>query len=506
MTTSETQEIERKYAVSDDTPLPPVAGIAGIARVRAHDPVELDAQYFDTEDLALLSNKVTLRKRTGGSDEGWHLKLPGEGFRREIHSPLTRSDSVPEALLIRLHVALRGRGVGPVVRLTTSRTVYDLLDADGNRLAEICDDTVTSSPGIAGATANRWREWEVELHAGGPQLLEDVEPVLLAAGASSDAGPSKLARALGSLVPKSAPAPEWPTNPTVSDVARRYLSRETARLKDHDAGVRLQAEDAIHQMRVAARRLRSVLSSYRDLVGHQRSQALREELKALADSLGGARDNEVMLARLGRLLDEQPEDRVLGPVRDRITETLSKRYEDAHAAAVQFMTSARYYTLLDSLDALVNDVELDEAGDVLATDGLVDFFDRDWKRVRRAVRRADSLTDREEREVALHDVRKAAKRLRYGMESVGDVLGRQARKIAKAASVITEILGDHNDSVITSQVIGELAAAAFARGENTFTYGRMQGIEDAGAVVSQDEYRDALQALDHLRFEHWKKL
>lgn len=506
MATSETREIERKYAVPANVPLPAVNDIDTVAEVRTHDAVELDAQYFDTDDLALLTHKITLRKRTGGSDEGWHLKLPGDGFRREIHHRLTKKDTVPQALLIHLHVALRGREVGPVVRLTTTRTVLDLLDADGNRLAEVCDDVVAATPSINGAEANRWREWEVELHDADQSLLDAVEPVLLAAGASTDAGPSKLARALGSLLPRAFPAPEWPANPTVNDVARRYLTGESARLKDHDAGVRLHAEDAIHQMRVAARRLRSVLSSYRDLLPGDLSQDLRAELKALADSLGDARDNEVMLARLERLIDEQPADRVLGPVRKRITRTLKKRYENAHAAAMTFMTSRRYYALLDSLDALVHDVELGAAGDVLASDGLVDVFDRDWKRLRKAVRHAESLQDRAEREEALHDVRKAAKRLRYGMDSVGDVLGRPARKIAKAASVITEILGDHNDSVITSNLIGELAAEAYERGENTFTYGRIQGIEDAGALVSQDDYRAALESLNHLRFDHWKSI
>ena len=506
MSTSETREIERKYAVPDHAVIPPVDHVAPVAEVRAHDAVLLDAQYFDTDDLALIGNKITLRKRTGGADEGWHLKLPGNGFRREIHHPLTDTATVPEALLVHLHAVLRGREVEPVVRLATARTVLDLLDVDGDHLAEICDDLVTSTPQIAGAAPHQWREWEVELRDGDGALLDAVEPILLSAGADTDAGPSKLARALGSLLPSAAPEPAWPTNPTVSDVARRYLAAESARLKDHDAGVRLHADDAIHQMRVAARRLRSVLSSYRDLLPGDLSQDLREELKALADSLGDARDNEVMLARLQRLLDEQPADRVLGPVRDRIISTLTKRYNDAHAAAMQFMTSSRYYSLLDSLDALAHEVDFSDIGDVHASDGLIDVFDRDWKRVRKAVRHADSLQDRAEREEALHDVRKSAKRLRYGMDSVSGVLGRPARKIAKAASVVTEILGDHNDSVITSQVIGELAAEAFARGENTFTYGRMQGIEDAGALVSQDDYRDALRSLDHLRFDQWKQL
>lgn len=512
MGTSETREIERKYAVAADAGLPAIRGVPQVAETRRRAAVRLDAQYFDTDDLVLLAHRVTLRRRTGGTDAGWHLKLPGDGFRREIHHRLTEDDAVPEALLRYLHVRLRGRPVAPVVRLATSRTVVDLLDADGTRLAEICDDEVVSTPQLDGVGPHRWREWEVELHAGDPSLLDAVEPLLLDAGATTDAGPSKLARALEPRTPPAAPDVSWPPHPSVVDVARRYLAAETARLQEHDPGARIDAPDAVHQMRVAARRLRSVLSSYRDLIGRDRAAWLRSELRALADALGDARDSEVMLARLRRLLDAQPADRVRGPVRERITATLQRRHREALATATQFMTSGRYYALLDALDALVREAtpaDDDRAGDHdagPASDDLVRVFDRDWKRLRTAVRRAAAVDDGPTRERALHEVRKAAKRLRYGMDSVSGVLGKRARRTARAATAITEILGEHNDRVITAALIGELGGEAFAAGEDSFTYGRMQALEDAGALLSRDDYRAALKRLDKARFRRWKAL
>ncbi|MFV0534988.1 MAG: CHAD domain-containing protein [Cumulibacter sp.] len=504
MSTSETREIERKYAVPDDAPVPSIASVDGVAAVVVRDAVLLDARYFDTPDLALLQHQITLRKRIGGGDEGWHLKLPGDGFRREIHHRITSSDVVPPELMVYLHAVLRGRDVIPVVQLTTSRTIHELRDADAALLAELCDDAVTSTPTIAAVPRAAWREWEVELHDGSAELLDDVEAILVHAGASTDVGPSKLARALGPALPASAPEPTWPRSPRIGDVARRYLVRESARLTDHDAGVRLHADDAIHQMRVAARRLRSVLSSYRSLFAGQDAQALRIELKALADSLGEARDSEVMLARLHALLDEQPADLVRGPVRERITQALTERYHQAHAQALVFMSSPRYYTLLNRLDGL-RTVEFTDAAEVGASDGLAAVFDRDWKRVRRAARVAESTSGAAQEE-ALHDVRKAAKRLRYGLDSVSDVLGKPARRAAKAASAVTEILGDHNDSVITSEAIASLALEAHARGEDTFTYGRMQGIESSRASLSRDDYAAALHTLNGLRLEGWSRL
>lgn len=505
MSVSESREIERKYAVPSDAVVPELTDVEQVARVRTLKPADLDAQYYDTDDLALLADRITLRRRTGGRDAGWHLKLPGDGFRRELHAPLGEDDVLPDDLTVRLHASLRGRPVERVVRLQTRRVVHELLDADGRVLAEVCDDRVTSTPSVSGAHAQRWREWEVELVDGAADLLDAVEQRLHQSGARPDAGPAKLAKALEDVLPTRVEAP-WPSEPTVADVARRYLARESARLKDHDCGVRLHEHDAIHQMRVAARRLRSVLSSYRDLLPGDLSATLRTELKALADSLGQARDSEVMLARLIRLLDEQPDDAVLGPVRERITTTLQQRYDEGHAAALQFMTSARYYALLDALDDLVMEVEPTASGHRRASEALIDFFDRDWKRLRRAVHHSDSLSDRDEYEESLHEVRKAAKRLRYGMESIADVLGKDARRVARSASAITEILGDHNDSVITSQVISELAGEAFNAGENAFTYGRMHSQEQSSALMSQDEYREALHRLNHYRFDRWKEI
>lgn len=508
MSISEANEIERKYTVPEKAAVPRALGdLPGVARVRRRQPVELEAQYFDTGDLALIAARITLRKRRGGGDEGWHLKLPGDGFRREIHVPLTEGDEIPEPFTDRLHPVLRGQVPAPAVRLTTRRTVHELLDADGALLAEVCDDRVHSTPDLPGLEPQSWREWEVELHAGEPALLDQVEAMLLERGASTDAGPSKLARALAHLVPEPpAELPALGKKATVGEVARDYLHQEITSLKSHDPGARLHEPDAIHQMRVAARRLRSVLSSYRDLLGRERSDALRGELKALADSLGDARDSEVMLARLNALLDAQPPHGVRGPIRERINESLTARYDAAHEHALEFMTSSRYFELLDALDGLVREWAPSEVGAARAKTGLVGVFDRDWKRLRGSVHHADTLEDRSEHEEALHDVRKAAKRLRYGMDSAYGVLGEEAKKVAKASAAITEILGDHNDSVITAAMIGELAEEAHARGEDTFTYGRMQMAEEAHAAVSRDELDRALTALNELRFGGWKKI
>lgn len=507
MAAVEHHEIERKYSAPARRAVPNLAELPGVSRVRRKRPIDLDAQYFDTADLGLLAERITLRRRTGGDDAAWHLKLPGDaGGRVELHSPLTDNDELPEDLDVYLHVVLRGRPLVPVVRLATRRTVHQLLSEDDSVLAEICDDRVSAEPGIDGVEPQSWREWEVELIDGDASILDLIEPILLDVGATADAGPAKLARALAGHLPTPVQPPvATGKRPTVADIMRRYLYDEIARLRRNDPGARLHDDDAIHQMRVAARRLRSVLSSYRDLLPDGYAQHLRTELKMLATELGLPRDAEVVRDLILELVDDQPADRVLGPIRERLAEELDNRYEAAHAEAMEYLRSSRYDDLLEELSRLPFE-PLSEAADRSADKNLLGYFERDWRRFRKAARTAAALPPGEERELVLHEVRKAAKRLRYGMESVS-ALGKhkRTRRVAKAAAEITETLGTHNDAVVAAPVVAEIAAIAHEAGEDTLTYGRLEAALAGGTDESHASYSRALDQLNEARLSHWKK-
>src|SRR5215467_16034087 len=85
-------ETERKYEAGADAVLPDLAGLPGVAATSGPQEFQLDADYFDTADLRLLRAGITLRRRRGGHDAGWHLKLPaGPHTRREIRLPLGRA-------------------------------------------------------------------------------------------------------------------------------------------------------------------------------------------------------------------------------------------------------------------------------------------------------------------------------------------------------------------------------------------------------------------------------
>ncbi|MEU7427497.1 CYTH domain-containing protein [Streptomyces sp. NPDC040750] len=156
-----------------------------------------------------------MRRRTGGTDAGWHPKLPlGGDSRDEIRAPLA-SPEVPEELRTLALSRTRGAALRPVVRIRSTRSLCHLLDAGGALPAEVSLDAVRADALLHGAGHAVWTEMEVEPAAGaGPALLDDVEKVLRANGVGRASVPSKVARALTQTtsLPTDRPATTcWPT-------------------------------------------------------------------------------------------------------------------------------------------------------------------------------------------------------------------------------------------------------------------------------------------------------
>jgi inorganic triphosphatase YgiF len=208
----ETIEIERKYEVGAGFTVPALDGVPGVGEVAAPRRYRLTAIYFDTAGLALANARVTLRRRTGGTDAGWHLKLPKSAeSRREVHAPLGSNRAVvPPRLLALVSEWVHGQPVRPIARLQTSRTVRRLLGDSGAVLAEVADDRVAGSVpgagtpdamGMAWQTVVSWRELEVELVTGTAALLDAAGEQLCEAGAKPSSAASKLSVVLAAADP-----------------------------------------------------------------------------------------------------------------------------------------------------------------------------------------------------------------------------------------------------------------------------------------------------------------
>ena len=300
------RETERKYdpAAGGTAALEAVktmAGTAGVAAVPEQPEQLLDAIYYDNADLRLIGAGITLRRRTGGEDAGWHLKLPaGADTRDEIRLPLTSADSaVPADLAALVRAYTRGAALAPVVRIQTRRRVLRLLDGAGQALAEIAADHVSAEP-ADGSAATVWDEIEAELVTGDPALLTAIDEQLRLAGARPAATKTKLQRVLAGRLPAARPTPEpqLTRHSPAGQVVLAYLRDQVAAILHYDPLVRRDEPDAVHQMRVATRRARSALQAFGTIIDRETTRPLCAELKWLAAALGRARDTEVLQARL----------------------------------------------------------------------------------------------------------------------------------------------------------------------------------------------------------------
>ncbi|MCV7436442.1 CYTH and CHAD domain-containing protein [Mycobacterium seoulense] len=498
--TSRHREVERKFDVGESTVSPSFEGIAAVAHVEKSPTQRLDATYFDTPAQDLARNKITLRRRTGGSDAGWHLKLPaGPEARTEVRAPLDASgpggpDTVPEELVDVVLAIVRDRPLEPVARITTQRETQVLKAADGTPLAEFCNDHVTawsaatSEDADLEPTQQEWREWELELAEsdGAPdtELLNRLGNRLLDAGAAPAGHASKLARVLGTTPPQpndTQPA-EHPLQRAVAEQIRELLV--------WDRAVRADAFDSIHQMRVTTRKLRSLLRDYQESFGLPDDGWVLDELRELAGILGIARDAEVLAERYERELDGLTPDLVRGPVHERLVGGAQRRYQTGLRRSLIAMRSQRYFRLLDALDAIAAQPPGTAAGEEHAPVTI----DAAYKKVRKAAKAAAEVErerpdDEHGRDEAVHRIRKRAKRLRYTAAATG------ADKVSEQAKAVQSLLGDHQDSVVSREHLRHESEAAHAAGEDTFTYGMLYQQEADLAERCEQQLDDALRKL-----------
>ncbi|MGH3781477.1 MAG: CHAD domain-containing protein [Pseudonocardiaceae bacterium] len=482
-----TRETERKYeAIEGLELLDPVESL-GFGAGTGPQEQDLVAVYFDTADLRLIRAGVTLRRREGGSDAGWHLKLPaGKDSREELRLPLGRAARRPPAELVALtRVYTRGAPLAPVAELTTRRRRWVLADADGQALAELADDHVTARTMGEQTTTVSWREVEVELGEHGQlKLLDRIERRLLKVGAQRAGFSSKLGRVLADRMPPGVATPS--PGRSAGEVVLGYLGAQAQRLRRYDPMVRRDVPDAVHQMRVAARRMRSALQAFGRVIDRDETQELVAELKWVAGELGGARDAEVMGERFASMLAKLPDERKLGPVDAAFTRAFERRRADARDVGLAALDSDRYLTLHDRIDALLADPPVTARATRKAKRELPKSVRRAYRRVEKRMAEADRQPPGEGRDGALHETRKAAKRLRYATEAVQSTLGKPAKRLRKRLKAVQDLLGEHQDTAVSRPVLRELAAQAHLEGGNGFTYGLMYAAEAARAERAEN--------------------
>jgi CHAD domain-containing protein len=412
--------------------------------------------YHDTPDLRLARHGLTFRHRVEEGTGLWQLKLPRGDARLELEraGPPARP---PEELVSLLQAYTRGVALAPVARLRTRR--------EGVRTqgAEIVDDAVAVLDGPR--VSRRFRELEVELVGGDEEALRHLERVLRGAGADGGVGKPKLFRAL-ELEPPEEPGLGPETAPGEALAVRLLI--EHRRLLTHDPGVRLGDDpEDLHQLRVAARRIRAYLRAARPLLERGPTAELRSELKWLGGALGPARDLDVLLERVR---DEAASLDADADQPSRLVESLESLRAVAYASALEALSDARYLALLDRLEEAAAAPPLSGREQPLAR-----LFRKELKRTRRAFAGLGDDSPDED----LHAARIRVKRARYAAELAAHELGSGGEKFVQTAKALQDVLGEHQDAVV--------AEGRFRAWVETHPEGGVV----AGRLIERERYRRA---------------
>ncbi len=559
MATTRQTEIERKYDVEGGAGLPDLSGIEGVGSVETRKAVTLEAVYVDTECGDLARAAITMRRRSGGKDAGWHVKLPAGAGRTEVHAPLEdgtiegESVQAPAGLLDAVRLVVRGRPLMPVARIRTRRTALILHDASGREVAEVADDAVTATA-LRSGEKRSWHEVEAELlgidedgesgtsgesaaldddttsaatdddtqdHVAnaprtaesGEALLDAIERALLEAGAAPSASRSKLARALGrddltdggtgegagSGRTGSSASSKRPK--TAIDAVAASLRSLVDDLLAADPAVRRDDADSVHEMRKVVRRLRSVLAASRRVLDRDQADAIRARLATLGRVLGEARDAEVRATRATTGIDALPADVGDRRLRTRLITNARRDYRRAHRKLLTFLSGAEYFGLLDSLDEFVAAPPAGARATSPAGKALRRALEKEADRsLRRAVEgRSAGGSDTLE---ASHAARKAARRLRYAAEAAHTGGGIRSRAdldrvaaLAAAAKEVQDVLGDHRDASVFAEHVRAESGRAHAAGEHTFGYGVLFSRASRAADEAQAGAEEAVRGL-----------
>lgn len=469
MSVSRTTEVERKYTVPDGAVLPPLAELAAAIRVEAQPLALLDAVYLDTADRVLLAARIAVRRRSGGHDAGWHVKLPGGAGRTELHAPVDEADpeAFPAVLERALRTRLRGRGLEPIARIRTERHGV-LVHGEGGACVEVVDDHVRATD-LGAGVLRAWREWEAELvgePAASAALLEALDAHLRRAGAEPSASPAKIAQALGLTgAAEPAPAPS-----TAGEVLAAGVATHAEALHRGATALALDGDpdgSAVHGLRKHLRQLRSLLALAP--VAGASGAALRDRLGALGQRLGEVRDPRVAAGVAEGLLDELPAGTPgLAEARTVLVDEPLGRQPVELAALVEHLGSPEALDAIAALDAWAPDGPRAEDGPKV----LVRLAERAVHRARR--RALDGIAGDVE---DLHRARKAAKRARFVVEAVvaAGLLDRGSRtaKAARREEGAQDALGAHRDLALVLDGLPAASLRITADGGNAFALGRV---------------------------------
>jgi len=450
--------------------VPPAPGLSEVHHTDVAPQRVLEIERYDTADLRLAAAGVTLAVLRDDSPARWELHTPGE--REPLHLPVDRTAPAGARLPLPAEIdelvrgVARGRAVRPVGLLHTTRTEHRLLDASGTQRATVVHDHVTLSTLGRSTHVEAWTEVSIDA----PEPLRAALAERAAEAGLRPAAPcgaAELSRLLRPSCPADERVPGKKARKKAGGALVAYLAAQNERLAAADLQVRRGEPDSVHQLRVSARRMRSALQGYRKLLDRERTEPLVDGLRQLGRDLAPARDAEVQRERVLHGLAELPAELRMGGAAAVANRYFGRIESEGAAAALTTLDSPAYVQLREQLDQLIADPPLRKQARKPATKELPRHVAKQERRFAARVTRAlDPEQPVEQRDLALHQARKAGKRLRYVTEVARPAVGKPAKRHAKAVKGIQQALGDHQDTVVARGILRSLGALAHVDGEN----------------------------------------
>lgn len=488
-------ELPIRFGVHPSFALPTLDSETKIASIDRLSTQELRTTYYDTDDLRLARFGVTLRQEAHDGTSNWLLKVPTDD-----EDVIVAGESRLMPVLARELVTAFARTatIGAVGALQTRRRTWVVRKAEGSSIAELADVEVSLIR--KGRVSARFRELELHDCEGGRRRLKGIARALRRAGAVAAEPISSKTRALGpwAEAPSDVPEPNGTQPPdSVEAVVQNALASGARRIMLNDPGTRLGDTEALHQMRVGARRLRSDLGTFNGLVDRDWTEPLVAELRWLGDCLGRVCDLDVMNQRLRQAAKEAGIEAPLAPFFDEI----ESQREGERTSLLETLSGRRYVTLLDSLvqAAAAPATSKKAAADVRRV--LPKLVHRRYRKLAKSV---GSLHDGAPNE-AWHKGRIRAKRARYAAEAVAPALGKKREavvRLAKNVAKLQDLLGTLQDSATASEMLRDCGERHALDGGLNLAAGRLIEHESHAAEQARAKFQKQWDNLDlekHLR-------
>jgi inorganic triphosphatase YgiF len=463
-------EIELKLSVEPDR-LPELKQVLESMGLRsATSTSTLSSTYYDSQDLKLRQHDLNFRVR---EVEGRYLQtLKSNDFtngnvltRGEWEDVIAsdRPDFAAPATGSRLHDVLVPDELRPLFKTQVRRTLVELEPRSGTRIEVAIDEGQIHS--LDGGAMEPLSEIELELKSGDPAVIYDVAMRLVDVAPFRVETRSKSERGYALVAADGRTPPAMHAKPVVlqgsmtvetvlQDIGRSCI----AHLLCNEPAVLAGQPEGIHQMRVAARRLRAALSALKPMIPAEHYQWARDELKWLAAMLGPARNWEVFVAHL-----LQPVERALPvePDLKRLTAVAEQRRSAAYERAREAIESQRYIVAMLKLARWIeargwrDQPASEQAALLFATIGDVapGLIERRWRRARKRSRQFSKLPQEQR-----HKLRIALKKLRYTIEFLESLFDDdEVKALGRRLKPLQEDLGHLNDVRTAHELVEELS-------------------------------------------------